>query len=208
MIGLTGSGILLPDGRLVLRQDVVLHLSRTDIKHPQIFLATSKHPAREVLKACEAESVFTYLLPRISLAHPDQILQVREKVKDTREGFSMHLQKLTEGLESKLKGGEQMDEIRRFAQSTIETKLIPDYREYVRQLLAEKAGFWGKILDPTSKLLQIDAAPWTPKFYGEFIKALGFTALAATSEKKQRLSNASQVYQFMHSVEKSLRQLA
>lgn len=89
----------------------------------------------------------------------------------------------------------------------IETKLIPDYREYVRQLRAEKAGFWGKVLDPVTKILQIDAAPWTPKFYGEFIRSLGFGALAAASEKKSRLSNASQAYQFMHNVEKHLRQL-
>ncbi|OLL32694.1 hypothetical protein BTH42_05580 [Burkholderia sp. SRS-W-2-2016] len=196
------------DDVFFFQKDVISHLLRTDIVQPQIFVSKSARPVREVLKACEAESVFRYLLPRIALAEPDQILEVRRKVRNTREGFSMHLQKLSEGIESKLKGGEDFDEIRSFAQSVIETKLIPDYREYVRQIRAEKSGFWGKVIDPASKILQIDAAPWTPKFYGDLMKSLGFTFLAATSEKKQRQTNASQAYQFMYRVEKSLRQLS
>jgi hypothetical protein len=190
------------------RQDVVSHLLRRDITQPQIFVSKTAQPVREILKACQAESIFRYLLPRLALVQSDQILEVRRKVKDTREGFSMHLQKLSEGIESKLKGGESLDEIRLLAQSVIETKLIPDYLEFVRQIHAEKAGFWGKILAPIPEILQIDAAPWTPKFYGSLLKSLGLTFLASEAEQKQRLTNASQAYQFMHSAEKSLRQLS
>jgi hypothetical protein len=190
------------------RQDVVSHLLRTDITQPQIFVSRTIQPVREILNACEAECAFRYILPQLALVEPDQILEVRRKVKDTREGFSMHLQKLSENIESKLKGGEGLDEIRRLAQSVIETKLIPDYKEYVRQIGAEKAGFWKKVLGPAARILQIDAAPWTPKFYGDFMKSLGLTFLEAESEKKQRRSNASQAYQFMHSAQTHLRQLS
>jgi hypothetical protein len=211
LIHMTNSAMTSQGGEteyLYYRQDVVSHLLRADISQPQIFVSKTAQPVREILKACEAESVFRYLLPRLALAQPDQILEVRRKVKDTREGFSMHLQKLSEGIESKLKGGESLDDIRLFAQSVIETKLIPDYLEYVRQIRAEKAGFWGKMLTPVSEILQIDAAPWTPKFYGSLMKALGLTFLTPEAEKKQRMTNASQAYQFMHSAERSLRQLS
>jgi len=190
--------------RFYFRQDQVTHLLRTDIALPQVFLTASKQPSREILKACEAKQIFTYFLPKTNALRVDQILEVREKVKSTREGFSFHLQKLSKDVESQLKGSESLEEIMRFSRNVIETQLIPDYKEYVRQLSAERAGFWGKVLDSTTKLLQIDAAPWTPKFYGELMKVLGLSILTPISERKQNLSNASQAYQFMYAIEKQL----
>ena len=184
------------------RADHVAHFLRTDITQPQIFLTASSRPTREIFKACEAKALFAYILPKTEGLLPEQILEVRAKVKDTREGFSLHLQKLSKDVEARLKGDDSLDGILEFSRSVIETQLIPDYREFVRQLSAERAGFWSKVLDAGSKALQIDAAPWTPKFYGELMKALGLTALVAQSEKKQRLTNVSQAYQFMYQVQR------
>jgi hypothetical protein len=45
--------------------------------------------------------------------------------------------------------------------------------------------------------------PWTPKFYGEFLKAIGVTILTVTAERKDNLSNKSQAYHFMRLVEEA-----
>lgn len=187
----------------LIKQDLALHFLRPDVDLPQLFIYEGTEPSRELLKAVEARATFDYLLPAIGYLNAEEILQVREKVKDLREGFSMHLQKLSKGVEDALKGDESLNEIDRWAKSVVETELIPDYREFRRQLAAQRSGFWSKVLDATAKVFQIEAAPWTPKFYGEFLKAIGVTILTATAERKDSLSNKSQAYHFMRLVEES-----
>ncbi len=186
---------------IFVKQDLALHLLRTDLKFPQVFISNEKRPPRELMVALEAKAVFSYLIPALGKLTSEQILEVRHKVKDTREGFSMHLQKLSKGLEEKIKGEEASSDIEAWAKSLIETELIPDYREFRRQLAAEKSGFWNKVLDASAKIFEIDAAPWTPKFYGQLLKALGLTALTFSSERKEGLTNKSQAFQFMSLVE-------
>jgi hypothetical protein len=185
-------------------QDHLLHLLRTDIALPGVFLARAKtKPSREMLKGLMAHRAFKFVLPKLSELAPDQILEVRSKLKDTREGFSMHLQSLSAGVESRLKGGETLSEISAYADSVVETQLIPDFVEFRRQLVAERAGFWKIVLEKTGKVFEIDAAPWTPKFYGELLKALGFSLLTGVENQKQNLSNKNQAFQFMRTVEKT-----
>lgn len=185
----------------LVKQDFVLHLLRQDLRLPQLFINDGNRPSREFLIGVEAKITVSYLLPAMNYLGADEILEVRNKVKDTREGFSFHLQKLSKGVEDRLKGGESASEVNAWAKRVIETELIPDYREFRRQLKAEKAGFWKNVLDVTSRAFAIDAAPWTPKFYGELLKALGITALTYNAEQKERLSNRSQAFQFMSVVE-------
>jgi hypothetical protein len=185
----------------LIKQDLALHLLRQDLEIPQLFINDSDRPSRDFLIGIEAKVAFSYLLPSLGYLGPDEILEVRNKVRDTREGFSLHLQKLSKGVDDKLKGGESTSEIESWAKRAIETELIPDYREFKRQIEAEKAGFWKKVLDVAGKAFAIDAAPWTPKFYGELLKALGITVLTYSAEQKERLSNKSQAFQFMSFVE-------
>src|SRR5262249_6322909 len=144
-----------------------------------------RQPAsREIMKFLEAKSVFSYCLPKLRKLNAEQILQVRERVKDTREGFSLHLQKLSKGVEQRLRGGESDAEIEQFAKSVVETDLIPDYGEFRRQLGAERLGNWKTVLDAAGKILSIDANPWTPKFWGEILAALGVPVGAADKWKE------------------------
>lgn len=188
----------------LIPQDLALHFLRKDLQLPQVFIGDGRRPSRELLVASEAKVVFSYLLPALSVLEPEQILEVRDKVKDTREGFSMHLQKLSKGVEDRLVGGESASEIELWAKRMIETELIPDYREFRRQLGAEKSGRWASILDKGSKIFEIDASPFTPKFYGELLKMLG-VAFTYNSESKEKLSNRSQAFQFMRLMEDSNR---
>jgi hypothetical protein len=184
-----------------IRQDQLLHLMRSDISMPSIFNCSPERPPREVLKALLAHETFHVLLPAINALHPEQMLEVRGKIADTREGFSMHLQTLSKEVEARIKGLESTDELRAYAKSVVETTLEPDYREFRRQIAAEREGFWGKVLDVSGKVFEINAAPWTPKFYGQLLKALGAGIVESADVRRKTLPNKMQAYHFMRRVE-------
>jgi len=174
-------------------------LSLNDIRLPQIFTTLKGRPGRDVLAALEAVATFNYLLPALQVVHPTQILELREKVKGTREGFTMHLWKLSKGLEERANGGADLKDVAGFAKDLIETELIPDYREFRRQFLGAKK--WSHILDAAGKIVEIDAAPWTPKFWGLLLKGLGLTCITTAAEKEETLSNRYQAFKFMSEIQ-------
>ncbi len=173
-----------------------------DLDLPELNVCGSQPVSREIMKFLEAKSVFSYCLPKLGKLNAEQILQVREKVKDTREGFSLHLQKLSRGVEQRLRGGDSIKDIEHFALSIVETELIPDYGEFRRQLSAEHLGLWKIVLATTGKILSIDANPSTPKFWGQMLEALG-VPLDMSDGLKEELSNKTQAFQFMKSVDSS-----
>jgi hypothetical protein len=176
------------------------HLLRTDIMLPQIF-GNQQCPQRPTLVGMEAFATFQYLLPKLNALEPDDILELRRKVADTREGFTMHLQKLSKGLDGMVKADSTIEEIGHYAQALVETELIPDYKEFRRQLEAEQAGKVKKVLDLAGKIMEIDAAPWTPKFWGLLLKSLGMSAIETAADQKERLTNRYQAYEFMKAVD-------
>src|SRR5258708_1180188 len=184
-----------------IRTDLVKHLLRSDIRIPQVFVSVDGYPNRELLVALEAQETFGYLLPKIGVPHPTEILRIREKVKDTREGFREHLYKLSKGLDESAKSGAAAEEIARFARDLISTELIPDYKEFCRQLNSMRADGWGKIIEVASKALEMDSAVWTPKFFAMLLKTLGLTVLANEAEREKLLSNKYQAFKFMSEVE-------
>jgi hypothetical protein len=193
--------VFVSDNCKFIRTDLIKHLLRSDIDKPQIFTTLAGRPIRDVLVALEAEETFRYLLPKIRAYHATQILELRERVADTREGFTMHLWKLSKGLEEHARENTPVKEIAQFAKNLVETELLPDYKEFQRQLKAIDARSWNKILDVAGKVVEIDAAPWTPKFWGLLLKALGMTVITAASERAETLSNKYQAFQFMGELE-------
>ena len=190
------------DALLTIRPDVLPHLFRKDLTLPEIHVCGLQPASREIMKFLEAASVLSYVLPKLNKLKDEQILEVRDRVKKTREGFSMHLQKLSKEVEQRLKGGESVPEIERFAKSVVETDLIPDYAEFRRQLSAERRDFWATALDAAGKVLAIDASPLTPKFWGGMLGAVG-VPLMAGDKRSERLSNKHEALQFMKSVDSS-----
>lgn len=187
----------------LIRLDLARHLLRTDITIPQIFALAQGRPSKDIFVALEATATFRYLLPKLHTYHPTQILELRDKIKDTREGFTLHLWKLSSGLKECAEHGVSVGEAARFAENIIRTDLIPDYREFQRQFESMRADKWGKVLDAAGRIAEIDAAPWTPKFWGMLLKAIGVTALGFKAAERELLSNRYQAFQFMNYVEKS-----
>jgi hypothetical protein len=184
-----------------MRLDLVAHMLRDDLDVPAVFNLRDRAPQREFLKALQIRELFNYFLPATTGLPDDEILEIRRQVSDTREGFGMHLQKLSSSIDAALKGGESYHELERLAQNLVETQLIPDYVEFRRQLAAERTSIGGRILDMGGRVLEIDAPPWTPKFYGQMLKAFGFVGEAASEKRKDSLSNRLQAFQYIRRVD-------
>jgi hypothetical protein len=189
---------------LHLWKDHIIHLLRKDFELPSIFVANERQTNREVIKSLIAVSSFSYLLPKLSKLHPEQIMEVRNEVSSNREGFLLHLQTLSYDVETMISQDDSIEDIQRYANSVAHTKLVPDYIEFKRQLEAKKADFWGNVLDKASKVAEIDAGPSTPKFWAELLKIFGFTLLTRTASQKDQLSNRGQAFQLIRTVEKKL----
>jgi hypothetical protein len=187
---------------LYVHQAQIEHLLRKSISGPSIFAPAASRSSREIFKLFEAQEVFRIVLPRIAEGiTPDQVLHIRDKVKDTREGFAMHLQSLSADVQSALSSGASLPEIAEAARDVVETKLVPDYSAFRRQLSAKEGKFWGRVLDPLGKILAIDAAPWTPKFWGGFLSALGSAFGIGAEVDADSFSNEQQAFQFLRTLE-------
>jgi hypothetical protein len=185
-----------------IREDLLRHLLRADLNGSFLLSpASPASPERESMKQMLADRVIRYLLPLVSELRPSEILEVRHEVSSTREGFAMHLQSLTVEIESRIQSGDALAEVARYASAVAETTLLPDYAEFRRQILAKRSGFWSKVLDITGRILEIDVAPWTPKFYGQILQAIGAGAAISADERLKELSNKSQALRFMHAID-------
>ena len=185
---------------LTIRPDILAHLQRADLELPQMHTCGRQPASREVMKYLQARSAFSYTLPKLQRLRVDEILELRRRVKDTREGFSMHLQKLSQRLEQQARHGASIADISRDAQSLMETELVPDYVEFRRQLRGEPLSNGKRILDVAGKVLKIDASPWTPKFWGELLEALG-VSLGDSKERREKASNKAHAFRFLNILE-------
>lgn len=181
----------------------VLHHLRDDIEAPRLFQIETSNQ-REVFKALLAQELFRYLLPAIQGLEPEQILQVREKVADTREGFLMHLQKLSAEIEKRIQGQESTDNIAQYARSLVETELVPDYTEFRRQLAAERLGFWSNVLAKTGKVFEIREPISSLRFWGELLVAIGVPLAPLMEMKRATMTNKHLAFQFLQAVETEL----
>ena len=182
--------------------DLSQHWARIDIPFPQINSGQDDIIPRESLKLALAESTFSFLLPATNALEPDDILALREKVKDNREGFSMHLQKLSANVEGRVNAGDSHEDIAKYAQSVIETELIPDYTEFMRQLQAhDKANTANKVLAPLAKVLEIESPVTSIKFWAELAKIIGFDVLKGVADDES-YTNKNQALQFMRKVDR------
>ena len=178
-------------------EPVILHLGRSDIALPRLSTNSSKFVNREALKSLLAEKAFRYVLPALSELHPEQILEIRRKVAGIREGFSMHLQKLTGGIDARLKGGETFAEITKYAQNVFETELEPDYVDFKKLLGAEKVAVGGKVCSIVGSIFSAVAIGHP----SPLLVALGIGTDLIAKQSTDSDTNERQAYHFMHLVE-------
>ena len=175
----------------------VIHHLRPDQLAPHVLDSAQDAPTRNGYKWLMAHEAFTYLIPALTELTSEQILEVRDKVADTREGFAMHLQQLSREVEHRVSVGDAIETIRTHARNVIETDLIPDFAEFQRQLSAERAGFFARLLDIATKSIKLLVPSTRLDFAGS-----GFTTLSAimtltADERKSHNTNACHAFQFL-----------
>jgi hypothetical protein len=166
---------------------------------PELFISNPSDKATDRLAAYLVQTLFRFQVPRVADLHPDEILEVRAYLKDSKEGFVDLMFELTDDIESRLRSGDSSELAA--ATKTVERKLLPKYREFRRQLNAKKMGFWSKVLARGAKFLQIDAAPWTPKFYGSILEGLFGTLDDAAQDDEKRYTREGQAFQYLARLE-------
>jgi hypothetical protein len=145
-----------------------------------------------------AVELFRYRIPTLGTLTAEQILEARDQVKPTKEGFVDYIYEKTDEFEKTLKNGNESEwEV---AQKMVERNLATRYDEFCRQLRAKRSGFWGKILEQGIRFLEIDASPWTPKFYAQVLGTFFGSFRETTEAMKEARKNSSQAYQFMYTL--------
>src|SRR5262249_443487 len=130
---------------------------------------------------------------------PDEILEVRDRLRDLKEGFADYVATQLDDVQQRLKSGDP--DLLTAAGETVEGRLVPWYHEMKRQVGDQRTGFWAKNAAMSGKFLQIDAAPWTPKFYGGVLEMFGAKIGEAAKFESESRSNASCAFQFLSRLE-------
>ncbi len=107
------------DEHIYIWQDHLDHLLRDDFEYPSLFTSRTPVFSREIMKALVIFPAFRYVIPRANELNPEQILTIREKTKDNREGFTYHIQALTEHVESRIREGDTIKDVAGYAASTL-----------------------------------------------------------------------------------------
>jgi hypothetical protein len=149
-----------------------------------------------------AISLFNYQVPQLQSLTADQILEVRNFLRNEKEGFVAHVFTLTDEMEKSAGAGVQWEEVA--ALKIVERKLIPQYIEFRRRLESKKTGFWANVLGAGAKFMQIDASPWTPKFYWGLFEAFTHSIDGRAKLEEESRSNAAQTFQYLAKLESTL----
>jgi hypothetical protein len=155
------------------------------------------------LTALLGKSLFSYQFPHLEWLPTEEILELRELVSKEKEGFVAYLNSLTDELERYSKDGPGWEEAA--ALKMFERKVAPQFLEFKRSLESKSAGFWGKAWQAGSKFMQVDAAPWTPKFYWALFEAIAGTIAERGKFKEQCKTNVGQAFQYLAKLGSKLR---
>ena len=178
---------------------LAIHAAYSQKIGPELFINDPTDSSTSRLAGVLVQSLFEYHIPQLQALTAEQILEVRDYIKDTKEGFTDYIFEMVDDMETRIKSGDMSEEIA--AQKTVERKLIPWYDEVRRQLQSKKIGFWANVLATGVKFLKIDAAPWTPKFYGDLFEIFFSSVDKIKQAKVEALSNANQAFQYLARLE-------
>ena len=109
------------------------------------------------------------VLPSIKVESPEDILELREKLKKQIIPFRMMTQKLATDLRTMLKDNYSIDNIRKESQFIVETKIEPALQDLKRKVELENDSFFIKLFGRTLSWIplvgQIFFAPSPEKFF-------------------------------------------
>lgn len=184
-------------------ESLVLAMHRLDAikKYPELFISNVHDTSTTRLSGYLNDAIITCRIPVLTSLNSDQILEIKEKVKDSKLGYQQYLNQLADDIEQRILSGNENELVA--ARKTAERKVIPEYENYLKQITAKEFGFGTKVLSAGGKFLQVDAAPWTPKFWGAIIECFSsILGHAADRDKDSYLSNEKQAFCYLATLER------
>lgn len=94
------------------------------------------------------------LIPAFATLQPEEILEVRERLRNELEPFRLAMLSLAPKVRSGITDGSSLEEVRKEAKYIAETSILPALGELERRLSLENGVFWRRLLQTT-----IGAAP-------------------------------------------------
>ncbi|CTQ58133.1 hypothetical protein [Roseibium album] len=166
--------------------DISNHLARTDLSSNMAFDLPYRS---ENINAILSEAAFQVVLPVISRIAVDDIMELRLRTEDFREGFRTYIQSISLEARQMASAGEDITEVRRYCRDLVSTQLTPLLAEHQRQLSALKTQKVAGNFEIISKFLEIETGPWAPKFWTELFKILSSSTNETAAELTNRKSN-------------------
>lgn len=180
--------------------DVALHALTARKPSPEIFIGTAREHQTVALAGVLADATLTLSISDLSDLSSSQILELRQSVDQFRSGFRDHLLELVDDVESRVSADDHNFLVA--ALKTAERKIMPGFNEYQRQLLSREVGFWSKAGARSAKFLQVDASPFTPKFWGAILECLFGNLDSSADLDRETFSNESQAFQYLGALAK------
>lgn len=116
-----------------------------DIPELPIHFPRNVKSSVEYLSSLLAEECFRIVLPACFSAHPEDILEIREKAKDVLEPFRMAMFSLTSTLRSYLSEQPSHEELRRESRFVINSYVRPTLCELQRKISLERGSLWRRM---------------------------------------------------------------
>ena len=182
-------------------ESLVLALNRLDARklHPELFISDPADRSTARLAGILNSAILACRIPVLASLNAEQVLELRQAVRDSRSGYRQYLNQLTDELEKRISTGAESE--LEIARKIAERKVIPEYENYLRVLRAREVSFGAKILQGAGKFLQVDASPWTPKFWGAILESFGVLAGVTAQEKSEAyLTNEKQAFHYLATV--------
>lgn len=190
--------------RLKWMEIIPLALHNADIhkpSHTELFFSDPSDTRTSQLALSLVQSLFHYKIPHLQELNSEQILEVREYLKDTKEGFTYYINQMTKEVERRIIEYDQP--ISLASLNTFQQDIEPYYEEFKRQLAAKKTGSWSRVLSAGGKFLQVDGTPWTLKFLGAVLEMCGVSLDEFTkAEQDNFLSNKAQAFHYLATLER------
>jgi len=186
----------------------VIHHLRSDHEAPLLIDTTCSKPTRNGYKWLLAQEVFSYLVPALGVLPAEELLEIRCRVADTREGFAMHLQKLSGDLEARIKSGDPAHVLALHARAVVETELIPDVVEFRRQLLARRTGVVARVLDAAGGVLRLSVPIGTSAIASTGTSEVAGILQKVSSYWKPQATNAVLAYRFLEKLAATVEEAA
>lgn len=132
----------------------------------------------------------------IATLGPKELLKLRKKYADEREGLMYYMDELSNSVRQHLRDGASPDEA---AIRSLESELLPKIREFKKQ---KSLTIKQRFLKYIKGFANIDAALWSPKFFYQFSKAALGVANDMASDKTMDATNRMQSFRLLARISK------